>query len=85
VVGARTEPVHERLELASCQAPTVDDAAPSVGHGHFEDILCEIHRHRRGIQVGLLLVTWYDPPCTAMMPRRNREESIPSLEPTAGS
>jgi hypothetical protein len=27
-----------------------------IRHGHFEDVLCQIHRHRRSIHVGLLLV-----------------------------
>ena len=50
---------------------------------YLEHVLCQIHRHRRSIHVGLLLVVWCDPQLTVMMPRRNREESIPSLHLTA--
>jgi len=50
------ESVKKGVELPPCEAPPIDDPVSPIRHGHFEDIFCEIHRHRRSIHVGLLLV-----------------------------
>ena len=81
---ARGQPVDERFELPAREPFAVDDPVRAIGHRHFEDVLCEIHGNRRSIHIGLLLVRWCDPLFTAMMPRGNREESIPSLHQAPG-
>jgi hypothetical protein len=56
----------------------------SIEHGrHFEHVLCQIDRDRRSIHLGLLLVAWCHPHFAAIMPRKHREESMPSLQPMA--
>jgi hypothetical protein len=81
--GARRQRVDEALELPSRQPLPLGDSIRTIRHCYFEDVLCQIHGDRRSIHLGLLLVAWCDPRFTAMMPRKNREESMPSLQPTA--
>jgi hypothetical protein len=50
------------------------------GDDYLEALLCEIDRDRHSIHIGLLLVAWCHPQLAAMMPRKNREESMPSLK-----
>jgi hypothetical protein len=77
------ERVNQPLELPTREALSLDDSSPAIRQRHLEDVLCQIDRHRRSIHLGLLLVAWCHPPFAAMMPRKNREESMPSLQPTA--
>lgn len=44
------------IRTASREPLPVHDPMRVICHGHFEDVLCQIHRHRRSIHVGLLLV-----------------------------
>ena len=63
------------------QSLPVDDSARAIRQRHFENVLCEIHRHRRSIHVGLLLVVIATHKCSRqILPRKEREESLPSVE-----
>jgi len=53
---ARRQAIHERLELPTREPFSIDDPVGTIGDGHLEDVFCQIHRHRRSIHVGLLLV-----------------------------
>jgi hypothetical protein len=79
-LGLRRQPVDESFELRPRQPFAVDNPSHTIRHSHFEDVLCQIYGDRRSIHLGLLLVAWCDPRFTAMMPRKHREESIPSLK-----
>jgi hypothetical protein len=80
--SACVQPVDEAGELRARQSLPVDDSARAIRHRHFENVLCEIHRHRRSIHIGLLLVRGCDPRALRqILPRNNREESMPSMEP----
>ena len=50
------EPVDESLELPARQPLPFDDPPRSIRERHFENVLCQINRHRRSIHLGLLLV-----------------------------
>ena len=50
------EAVDKGFELPSRQPFSVDDSVRPIRQCHLEDVLCQIHRHRRSIHVGLLLV-----------------------------
>jgi hypothetical protein len=55
-LGAGRELVEVALELPPRQALPFDDPSRSICEGHFENVLCQINRHRRSIHLGLLLV-----------------------------
>jgi hypothetical protein len=73
--------VDKRLELPTRQALPLHDSPRTIRHRHFKDILCQVHRHRRSIHVGLLFVQLVEPKPSPrhMMPRTNGEESIPII------
>jgi hypothetical protein len=48
--------IDKALELATSQPLSLENPASPIRQRHFEDVLCEIHRHRRSIHLGLLLV-----------------------------
>jgi hypothetical protein len=72
------------LKLGSAQPCPINHFPVLIGDSDFEHALCQIHRNGRSIHVGLL------PGCADsdntsgqlahMMPKTNREESIPSWE-----
>jgi hypothetical protein len=79
-VRASRQCFEESLELTTRQPLPFDHAARAVRTPHLENVFCEIHRHRRSIHVGLLLVSWGHPRSSRqILPRNNREESMPSV------
>ena len=68
------------LKLATRQSLALDNPPCAIRDGNLEHVLCQIHCDRHSIHLGLLLVAWCHPRFTAMMPRENREESMPSRE-----
>lgn len=55
-LGPRGQPVEESLEWPARQSLPFDDPPLTIREGHFENVLCQINRHRRSIHLGLLLV-----------------------------
>jgi hypothetical protein len=53
------------LELLTRQPLPFNDSLGAVRACHFENVLGEIHRDRRSIHVGLLLVAWCHPRSSA--------------------
>lgn len=70
----------EPLELRPGQPAAFRHASGRRGAHHFEHILREIHRKRRGIHGHLLVVGRVRSHPAAIMPRMNQGESIPSLD-----
>src|SRR4249919_649981 len=79
-IGSRRQPLDESFKLRTRQPLSLDNPSGTIRQGHFKHVLCQIHRDRRSIHFVLLLVAWCDPRFAAMMPRKRREESMPSLE-----
>jgi hypothetical protein len=71
--------VDEPFKLAARQSLSFDDPTRTIRRRYLKDILCQVHRHRRSIHFGLLLVQLVEPKPSPrhMMPRTNREESMP--------
>ena len=51
---------------------SLEDPPRPIGDGHFDDVLCQIDRHRHSIPLGLLLVCGATHQLAAIMPRKNR-------------
>lgn len=74
------QPVDKRLKLPACQARALENPAGPIRRRHFKDLLCQVHRDRRSIHIGLLFVQLVEPKPSPRhrMPRTNGEESIPT-------
>src|ERR1700730_12110623 len=80
-LGAGRQRVDKRRELSTVQSPSFHDSACTIRRCHLEDILCQVHRDRRSIHVGLLFVQLVEPKPSLrhMMPRTNGEASKPIM------
>src|SRR5215467_6473501 len=77
--GTGRELLEKSFERPATQPLSRHDPSRAVRDGYFEHVLCEIDRHRRSIHVGLLLVVaWRPRSSRQILPRENREESMPS-------
>ena len=78
-LGADRHGLYPSLKLPPTQAPAVDDATRTICERQLEHILCQIDGDRRSIHLGLLLVQVLGQLFlrSSILPRKNREESIP--------
>src|SRR5215470_16645456 len=77
--GTGRKLLEKSLERPATQPLPRHDPSRAVRDGYFEHVLCEIDCHRRSIHVGLLLVVaWRPRSSRQILPRENREESMPS-------
>ena len=53
---SRQSSVHQSFELPTGEPLPLEDPSRTIRERHFENVLCEIDRHRRSIHLGLLLV-----------------------------
>jgi hypothetical protein len=60
-LSAGGQRVDEPFELTAREPLALDDTTRPIRHRHLKDILCQVHRDRRSIHVGLLFIQLVEP------------------------